>query len=62
MAGHDLSLDSQNAFVEALEQFARMNDEQFQLWSSGAVRLARSLCEDVSARAQNRNILHEAMQ
>lgn len=60
-AGQDLSLDRPEGFVEALEKFAAMNDEQFQEWSDGAARLGREYCEDDRMRQQARAVLLAAM-
>ncbi len=60
-AGQDLSLDRPEGFVDALEKFAAMNDEQFQEWSDGAARLGREYCEDDRMRQQARAVLLAAM-
>jgi len=60
-AGYELSLDRPQAFAEALEKFAAMDDTQFQKWSDGAARLGREYCEDGRLRKEVRAVLRGAM-
>jgi glycosyltransferase involved in cell wall biosynthesis len=60
-AGFDLNLDRPEAFVHALENFAAMDDAQFQQWSDGAACLGRQFCQDDSLRQAARAVLDAAM-
>jgi glycosyltransferase involved in cell wall biosynthesis len=60
-AGYALRLDQPAAFVEALEQFAAMDDAEFRQWSDGALRVAREYCADDGMRQQVRTALESAM-
>ena len=60
-AGYEFSLDRPEAFVEALEKFAAMDDRSFQDWSDGAAQLGREYCRNESLREEVRAVLDGAM-
>jgi glycosyltransferase involved in cell wall biosynthesis len=60
-AGQALSLDQPEAFVAALEQFAAMDDAEFQEWSAGAARFGREYSLDDGMCRQARTALHAAI-
>lgn len=60
-AGLALRLDRPETFVEALEQFAAMDDAEFRAWSDCAVRAGREYCEDDGMRQQVRDVLNAAI-
>lgn len=61
LAGWDLSLDSEQRFVEVVQNVIQWDDAEFRRWSEGARAAALAYIDDPAVEAAKRTMLREAM-
>lgn len=61
MAGKDIPLADQQAWFQSLEFFLKMDQEEYKLWSEGALDYARKIISDSSSIEQNINMFRQSL-